>query len=218
MHPKIESLCRYIYETESIYQATGKELDRFGEYVDLPRGNMSDDDYRNAILTKRRQNAASGTPPVIYYNTMVLTGAESMVITERKPASFNLHIHDDVTVPVNIRSLTDRAAAAGVSAYVTFSRGSGAFFLAGIEKSQMILGVQKTKALGVDETHVVGLIMTRGLGLSNLAGMNVTPLLLGVGGKILGVNGKALGLNKFKPMAETAIDNNTVYLAGTYDY
>ncbi|WP_173633696.1 hypothetical protein [Paramixta manurensis] len=215
LHNNIEVLSKYIYETESIYNATGIELDRFGEYVNLTRNGLMDDDYRNEILITRRRLSTSGTPYDVYYNTGVLTNSQDMVITERLYSSFNLHVYDDVEIPFKIDSLVDAASAAGVSVNVTFSRGTTSFFLAGIERYKQILGVNTNYALGVSSSNLLGVTTERGLGLSNLVGMNITPLLLGVGGKVLGADGKAIGLNKYKPIAST--DNNVTYLVGTYD-
>ncbi len=62
LHPEIEARAKYIYLTQSIYNAHGIELDRFGQYVDVGRDGMSDDDYHRAIMQAKLATAFSGTP------------------------------------------------------------------------------------------------------------------------------------------------------------
>lgn len=47
-----------IFSSLDIWQATGKTLDLYGEMYNLPRENMSDDQYRLMILLKMTRNRA----------------------------------------------------------------------------------------------------------------------------------------------------------------
>jgi len=95
MHPKIEQISRYIYESENIYNAEGIELERFGDYVDLARAGMNDDDYRQAILSETQRQAFSGAPDQLIEMAENQTGTLDIILTERKSAAVNLHIVDD---------------------------------------------------------------------------------------------------------------------------
>lgn len=62
MHWQIAAMAKYIYLTEDITQATGLELERFGEYAGVTRQGLSDAAYRQAIFSSRQRQSFSGAP------------------------------------------------------------------------------------------------------------------------------------------------------------
>lgn len=55
-----------IWQTSSIYEATGKTLDLYGEMYGQPRGKATDEQYRYLIVQKVAQNMVEGD-----YNSIV---------------------------------------------------------------------------------------------------------------------------------------------------
>lgn len=213
MHPKIEQISRYIYESENIYNAEGIELDRFGEYVDLARAGMNDDDYRQAILSETQRQAFSGAPDELIEMAENQTGTRNIILTERKSAAVNLHIVDDALVSAKLTAYMNARAIAGVRCTVTFGRGQASFFFAGLKRFNYGLGVNNSSLLTMDGRKVIGLATRKPFAFNNLTGMAVTPTLLATGDKVIGVNGKALALHKYTPKA---VVNEGIRLAGMY--
>lgn len=129
-----EEVEQRIYLTQSIYNATGIELDRFGSYVDLARGVLGDDEYRQEILRRRFTLGGSGTEPDITKLAQAVTDYAGVTFIEHPPASFIVHISGP-KIPSDICQILDGAAMGGVRAYSTHDYGDGAFALAGINTS-----------------------------------------------------------------------------------
>ena len=174
LHPEIEARAKYIYLTQSIYNAHGIELDRFGQYVDVGRDGMSDDDYRREIMQAKLATAFSGTPD----NVMV----------ELYPAAFSVHATGPY-VPTNINAIVDRASVAGVRAYSTHDYGLNGFSLAGIDtNSGQALQVGDNTAMQVDTDTALGL---------NRGSVFIAGSYLDAAGSVSGVlevNGSYLGV------------------------
>jgi len=126
-----EEVEKKIYLTQSVYNAYGIELDRFGGYVGLERGVMDDDTYRREILRRRFTLGGSGTEPDISKLAQAISNYGSVSVVEHYPAAYMVHISSEV-VPSDICQILDQASAAGVRAYSTHDYGSGGFRLAGI--------------------------------------------------------------------------------------
>lgn len=213
IHPQIEAIQKYIYESESIDVAKALELDRFGEYAGVERQGRDDDSYRKAILSARQRQTFSGTPDEIIQILANKLGASSVILTERKSAAVNVHLSDEVEISPSLENYIDSVAAAGVKATLTFGRGQKSFFFAGIQRVNYSLGVNG-KTLGVNGSYSLGIASSKPFAFNNLAGTLVTPDLLATGDKVIGVNGKALALHKFSP--KSAIANDGIRLAGCY--
>lgn len=221
---KIEEACKYIWLTYDIYNATGVELERFGEYVDEHRNGDTDDVYRNRILTAKYIADASGTAPGVYRAASLFTESTKMSIIERYYASYNIHFYDDVIIPTDIRAQLDKVTAAGVSAHATFSRGVGdSLWFAGITDKVSVLGVNGSAdtAVGVNTNKALQVNDTSALGDENLTGLHAGTLYfaLGINGTnaALGQNGStdhAIGINGSMPSGQ--VWDRGIYLAGTY--
>ncbi|KLF56399.1 hypothetical protein YA36_14325 [Klebsiella aerogenes] len=158
MHPPIEALAKYIYDSENIYNASGYELDRFGEYANINRDGRSDDEYRVAILNAVLSASYSGTPWQVMNIAAASTRSTDVELVERSDAAFSVHI-TGVSIPENIDSLVDIASAAGVRAYATFDYGLGGFSLAGIDtQSGYALQIADNTAMQVDDDTALGIL------------------------------------------------------------
>ena len=158
MHPQIEALAKYLYETEDIYNATGVELDRFGEYANVERDGRDDDAYRVAILNAVLSASYSGTPWQVMNIAAVSTRSQDVELVERSHAAFSVHVTGK-SIPQDIDSLVDNASAAGVRAYATFDYGLGGFSLSGIDtQSGYALQVANSTAMQVDVDTALGIL------------------------------------------------------------
>lgn len=176
----IERLHHQLFDMLSIYRATGKGLDAFGEMVHILRLGRDDETYRQAILAKRFSSGGSGTwPEVKRALKSIATGADVYKV-DHFPAAYIAVItktatNVDKALP---RSLYDLSVA-GVHGYETHDYGLGGFVLAGVAGSAAnVLGAQPTAsgdddtAIGIDKT-VVGQV----LGINSYAGtLGGTPL------------------------------------------
>lgn len=153
----LEEVHKRIYDTQSIYHATGIELDRFGEYVDERRQNRSDDVYRQAILQKRFTQGGSGTDADIQRLARAVTNYADITMVEHWPAAFVMHL-SGTQIPKDINAIIDRAAVAGVRAYVTHDYGNGGFALSGVVKTAgNAMQVGTNEALKVGENQALRL-------------------------------------------------------------
>lgn len=155
---ELEEVNERIYLSQSIYNSNGVDLDRFGEYVGLPRGRMGDDDYRQEILRLKFTLAGSGTDADIFKLAQAVTNFADVILIEHEPASYVVHLSGP-SIPKSINKVLDKASVGGVSASVTHDYGSGAFALAGIDKrSGEALQVGESTALQAgDDTEIMGL-------------------------------------------------------------
>ncbi|CAI1142796.1 hypothetical protein [Serratia ficaria] len=157
MHPEIELRAKYIYETQNIYNANGIELDRFGEYVDVIRDGMNDDNYRQAILLGKLSSQFSGTPDNVMVVAATATRSDDAELVEMFPAAHSVHV-TGLNVPININEIVDMASIGGVRAYTTHDYGLTGFSLAGIDvESGVALRVGSSAAMKVDENTALGL-------------------------------------------------------------
>lgn len=147
-----------IYLSQSIYNATGIDLDRFGEYVGLNRNNLSDDEYRKQILRVKFTLGGSGTEADLMKLAQAITNFAEINFVEHPPAAFIVHASGPEVSPELLTSL-DAAAAAGVRAYTTHDYGSGSFMLAGIDVSSGV-----AMQVGVNTAMQVGNNTALGLG------------------------------------------------------
>ena len=169
MHQKIDSLARYIYESEDINVATGSELDRFGVYANVARDGMSDEDYRVEILNAVLSSLYSGTPWQVMRLAASLTQSEDVEIVEMPFAAFTLHVAG-LIVPKKIAQIIDKSSVAGIKAYITHDYGNEGFSLAGIDtQAGFALRVGDDAALEVADNTAMGVLRgTTFLGGSNL--------------------------------------------------
>lgn len=130
----LEEVHKRIYDTQSIYHATGKDLDRFGEYVAERRQNRGDDEYRQAILQKRFTQGGSGTDADIQRLARAVTNYAEVTMVEHFPAAYMMHLSGP-QIPSDINQILDRATVAGVRAYTTHDYGGGGFALSGLVKT-----------------------------------------------------------------------------------
>lgn len=158
-----------IYLSQSIYNATGIDLDRFGEYVGLERENRSDDEYRKQILRVKFTLGGSGTEADLMRLAKAITNFAEITFVEHKPAAFMLHASGP-QVSAELLTSLDAAAAAGVRAYTTHDYGGGSFELAGIDVSSGVaMQVDDDTAMQVDDNTALGL----GKGSAYLGGSNL---------------------------------------------
>lgn len=152
-----EEVEQKIYLTQSIYNATGIDLDRFGEYVGLARNGLTDDEYRKQILRVKFTLGGSGTEADLMKLAQAITNFAEIKFVEHKPAAFIMHASGPQVSSELLRSL-DAAAAAGVRAYTTHDYGEGSFELAGIDVSSgMALKVGNNTAMQVAEDTALGI-------------------------------------------------------------
>lgn len=131
----MEEVAERIYNSQSIYNATGRDLDRFGEYVSLPRSALSDNEYRELILKKKFTMGGSGTERDISKLASAVTNYARLYMIEHYPAAYIMHISGPI-VPTEICKILDQASVGGVRAYSTHDYGLGGFALAGIDVAQ----------------------------------------------------------------------------------
>lgn len=221
-YPFIEASVDYLYSVATIDAATGIDLDLLGEYAGVPRNGRNDEDYRIAIRMALVMRSGSGTPPDVMSFISYTFGANKQVMTERAWASHNLHINDDVFIPIDIDDQLDRVSVAGVSAHVTFSRGIGeSFWFSGINRDTAVLGHNGVTdgAIGINTDKVLAINGSDPLGGENLTGIISDPIYfaLAVNGKALGQNGqpsKVIGVNGSIPAGQ--VWDRGIYLAGAY--
>lgn len=209
MHPQIEALAKYIYDSENIYNASGYELDRFGEYANINRDGRSDNDYRVAILNAVLSASYSGTPWQVMNIAAASTRSTDVELVERSYASFSVHI-TGVSIPKDIDSLVDIASAAGVRAYATFDYGLGGFSLAGIDtQSGYALQVSDNTAMQVDDGTALGILR----GATYLGGsyLDTVYAMTGLSG-LLQVNGSYISVKN----NDYLLIGSGISVAGTY--
>lgn len=185
-----EEVEQKIYLTQSIYNATGIELDRFGSYVGLKRGVMDDDEYRQEILRRRFTLGGSGTEEDLTKLAQAVTDYGDITFIEHYPAAFIMHISGS-RIPADICQILDKAAMGGVRAYSTHDYGSG-FALAGINTAagEALKVAPDTAMQAGSKTEIMGL----NRGQSYIAGSRLASsrqVEVAVGG-YLGVNADIL--------------------------
>lgn len=150
-HQDIDEFTRYLYATQNILLASGIELDRFGEYVDVKRYGRDDFEYRLAILLAKYSKGYSGTPPEVMLAAAVLTQSLDVEMVEHRPAQASIHV-TGLSVPLNINATLGSCAVAGVAIHTTHDYGTDGFTLSGVDKGgAFVLGVESdTTALAVD--------------------------------------------------------------------
>lgn len=139
----LEEVFRILYESLSIYRATGIMLDSFGEMVNEPRLARDDDTYRTAILNKRFTSGGSGTPEELMTSIGGLTNASTkgVRILNHPPAAY-IAITDGDTIPLSLPLQIHQNSVAGVAAYPVFDYGVGGFELSGVSgKALNALGI-----------------------------------------------------------------------------
>lgn len=88
----IQSLCFEVLGSKDIQTATGLSLDLIGKIVGQPRSNLSDTDYRQAIIIKIFINNSRGTISDIQNIVKALTNSDEVQVFEIFPAAINLYI------------------------------------------------------------------------------------------------------------------------------
>lgn len=145
-----------IYLSQSIYNATGIDLDRFGEYVGLKRNGLNDTEYRKQILRVKFTLGGSGTEADLMKLAQAITNFAEIKFVEHKPAAFIMHASGSQVSSELLASL-EVAAAAGVRAYTTHDYGTGSFELAGIDvRGGTALKVGNNTAMKVAENTALG--------------------------------------------------------------
>lgn len=183
----MEEVAERIYNSQSIYNATGRDLDRFGEYVGVSRNSRSDDAYRQDILRRKFTEGGSGTEADVSKLASAVTNYARLYMIEHYPAAYIMHISGPI-VPTDICKILDQASVGGVRAYSTHDYGLGGFALAGIDVAQgqaLQVDVETAMRAG-NETQAMGL--TRG-------GNYITGSRLAAGGQVRTTVGGDLQVN-----------------------
>lgn len=92
LHNQIQETCFEVLASRDIQQATGLSLDLIGKIVGQQRNNLSDDDYRQAIIIKIYVNNSKGTISDIQNIVKALTNSTDVQVFEIFPAAINLYI------------------------------------------------------------------------------------------------------------------------------
>ena len=217
--PDMEDTLKDIYDSFSLINASGDQVDRFGEYVDVPQDGMDDVAYKDAIRKALWRKSYSGTIPEVIQVARQFTGSSVVGYLEMKPAAYNLHL-DGLNITPDFKNILNINSVCGVGAYFSFYYGVGeSFYFGGLGNSSgaKLLGIQQGGVYGVRDNTALGTNKNAYTsGGSDFSGLKVTPQLLGETGttNAIGVNGVALGINKYKPIYEE-IDND-IYFSGTY--
>jgi hypothetical protein len=141
---QLEEVYQLLYDSLSIYAATGIMLDAFGEMVNEPRLARDDTVYRAAILAKRFTAGGSGTPEELMAAISGLTNAPAggVRILNHFPAAYIAIIHGDNILPT-LPTQIHRNTVAGVAAYPVFDYAIGGFELSGIGGAAVnVLGIR----------------------------------------------------------------------------
>jgi len=152
---EIEDVLNEFHEKLNVQFGEGETLDVYGKIFQVARGNLSDDEYRNLILTAYVEFQKSGEIETIISAYMSLTLATKISLIEYFPATFitNAEVGDseDITAASTIREAMENIKAAGVEMDLTVSVDSGAF-------SFISIGDEPNPALGF--TSLTGLATT----------------------------------------------------------
>jgi hypothetical protein len=101
--------------------AVGVQLDTLGRIVRQERGEMSDDEYRLAILGRIYVNHADGQPWQFYELLEILGITDGITLTELPPAAWRLTA-TGVPYPLVTWDLIDDMRAGGVRGVFVYSR------------------------------------------------------------------------------------------------
>jgi len=106
-----------VLEGLRINTATGVQLDNIGSLVGEERLAREDEAYRVAIKTRITLNVSQGTPKDISAAAKALSSSSKIRLWEHYPASVVVSVGNESfsSIPANIPSELDKAAAAGVS-------------------------------------------------------------------------------------------------------
>lgn len=140
----LEEVFQILYDSLSIYNASGIMLDAFGEMVNEPRLARDDVAYRAAILAKRFTAGGSGTPEEVMAAIAGLTNSQEggVRLLDHYPAAYIAIIHGD-TIPRSLPLQIHQNTVAGVAAYPVFDYAIGGFELSGIGGETLnVLGVR----------------------------------------------------------------------------
>lgn len=108
--------------SNSIFNATGAQLDEYGEILDQPRGQYTDDEqYRVILFVKIARNISNGTYLELTSMFRILMNPERIEYIEHSPATFGmLAVNPDPIGDLDlIHEVIKAAKPAGVAFYLT---------------------------------------------------------------------------------------------------
>ena len=125
---EIEDVLKDFHDKLNVQFGEGTTLDVFGKIFQVARGALSDDEYRNLILSSYAEFQKSGQIEVLIsvYKSLML--ASKITLIEYFPATFIMNAEVDGT-PVTdfVREAIAGVKAAGVGFDLTTSEPTGAF-------------------------------------------------------------------------------------------
>lgn len=107
----------------AISTAVGVQLDGLGEIIGLERGNLTDDEYRSALLAQVKANLQSGTVEDIIAAILPAVGfTNTLFVTEYPPAAFEAELQSPIADSTGavVAAALQRAKAAGVKAVLVW--------------------------------------------------------------------------------------------------
>jgi len=128
---EVEDVLKDFHDKLNVQFGEGETLDVYGKIFQVARGNLTDDEYRNLILTAYIEFQKSGEIETLISAYMSLTLATKITLIEYFPATFiaNAEVGDpeDITGASTIREAMENIKAAGVEMDLTVSMNQGAF-------------------------------------------------------------------------------------------
>jgi len=141
---EVEDVLKDFHDKLNVQFGEGETLDVFGKIFLVARGNLTDDEYRNFILSASAGFRQSGEIETIISVYKALMLATKITLIEYFPASFiaNAQVDDPTTlVTTSVREAMSKVKAAGVEMDLTMSNNSNPF-------SFMSVGDAPNPALG----------------------------------------------------------------------
>lgn len=102
----------------AIETASGVMLDRFGALYEVPRGTMSDPEYRAILAAFRAAHASHGEREALIRVLLAVTGAERVIVSEAWPAGISIELVNPTLDAEKIRLMwlaLDRAVNSGIT-------------------------------------------------------------------------------------------------------
>ncbi len=127
---EVEDVLKDFHDKLNVQFGEGETLDVYGKIFLVARNNLTDDEYRNFILSAAAEFLQSGEIETLIsvYKSLML--ATKITLIEYFPASFiaNAQVNDpSTTVTTSIREAMSKVKAAGVNMDLTMSNNSNPF-------------------------------------------------------------------------------------------
>lgn len=127
---QFEDSLEQLYLDLWVFQATGVQLDGFGDLVGQPRNGEDDIHYLISILAKIGENNSQSRLADVISVFNILSGSTSTHVVEAFPASLSIVGNQNIRgiAPRDILRIMQRVVGAGINVYgVSFVGGPGAF-------------------------------------------------------------------------------------------